>query len=534
MNGLTSQSPSRLLTGDDLLAAGWQPGPQLGLALAKAAEYEARGVHDKSYALKLLHRDMPPEAFVPKLKPRALPALLSEAIEPTCAVDEKNITKVRRFMQQLLIMPVIERGAVMPDACPAGSAAATIPVGGVIAAHNAIIPSAHSADICCSMHATFFHCAKDTAAMLDDLMASTRFGAGGRSEADLVRHPVTEEDVWQNPFLQGLERYARVHMADQGDGNHFAYLGRASFRLEEVEALRTAGYVDLATTFGTHAESLVLVTHHGSRGLGAAVYARGQKSALKHTKAVAHDIPEAAAWLDFTSDEGRAYWDALQYVARWTKANHESIHARFVERAGATAIAAFGNEHNFVWKRGDRFLHGKGATPAWKDEQGRPLLGLIPLNMAAPILIVLGGDNADFLSFAPHGAGRNESRTAMLRQFGGDERAMATALAESTRGVDVRWFHGKADLSESPLGYKPAAQIKAQIERFGLAHVLTEIQPLGSLMAGDGGPPPWIRRKLELTPKQLRAIEHRADRRKTRQSIKGFAQERGEDEDDAA
>jgi hypothetical protein len=57
-----------------------------------------------------------------------------------------------------------------------------------------------------------------------------------------------------------------------------------------------------------------------------------------------------------------------------------------------------GNEHNFVWKRGDSFFHGKGATPAWQDASGRPLLGLIPLNMAREILLVLGSNNNDYLS----------------------------------------------------------------------------------------------------------------------------------------
>ncbi|HSJ00821.1 MAG TPA: RtcB family protein, partial [Verrucomicrobium sp.] len=101
-----------------------------------------------------------------------------------------------------------------------------------------------------------------------------------------------------------------------------------------------------------------------------------------------------------------------------------------------------------------------------------------------------------------------------------DEKRVAQALAESTKDIQVRWFYGKADLSESPLGYKPAAQVKAQIQQFGLADVVAEIEPLGSIMAGDSGPPPWIRRKEELTPKQLRAIEHRSDRRKERQRLR--------------
>src|SRR3569623_1097536 len=98
---------------------------------------------------------------------------------------------------------------------------------------------------------------------------------------------------------------------------------------------------------------------------------------------------------------------------------------------------------------GDLFLPGKGATPAWKVDEGCPLLGLIPLNMAAPILVVLGNDNAGHLSFAPHGAGRNYSRTAITRRFKNDlgeidEKKLTAALAVSPRGLDIRWFYGKA------------------------------------------------------------------------------------------
>jgi RNA-splicing ligase RtcB len=320
-----------------------------------------------------------------------------------------------------------------------------------------------------------------------------------------------------------------MHMADQGDGNHFAYIGRVNFTPEALGRFEAAGHTDfvkrLTDAAGGRFDYHVLVTHHGSRGLGAQVYKRGHKAAIDHTKRVASGVPEAAAWLDYSETEGRDYWAALQYVSRWTLANHQSIHARFLARAGAREVTALGNEHNFVWKRGDEFLHGKGATPAWKDDAGRPLPGLIPLNMAAPILMVLGRDNAEFLSFAPHGAGRNLSRTAIVRPFRDrdgqlDERRIADTVKHATAGLDIRWFCGKPDLAESPIGYKPAAQVKAQIEQFGLADVVAEIQPLGCIMAGDAGPRPWLRRRDELTPKQKRQIEHRAERRTLKQHLR--------------
>jgi len=530
-----------LINGQHLVDAGWIPGPKFPALLAAAADYESRGIHDVAYILKLLQRDFSRD--VPRLRLREEAVAFSEAIEATCQLDEDNLAAVRRFMDQLLRVPVIESGAVMPDACPAGAATATIPVGGAIAVKNAILPAAHSADICCSMHASLFRCAETTPRMLDNLLASTRFGFGGRGEGDRVEHPVLHESVWSNPFLRGLEEHAAKHLADQGDGNHFAYLGKIRVTRGFVRALSEAGHDDLARSLRDASGDRLddpdgdmfysLVTHHGSRGLGAQVFARGHKAAMRETGKIADGIPDAAAWLDATSDEGRDYWDALQYVARWTKANHEAIHARFLERTGATPVAAFGNEHNFVWKRGETYLHGKGATPAWRDGQGRPLLGLIPLNMAAPILVTLGRDNADFLSFAPHGAGRNRSRTATMREFrkangDADEKAVERAVAAATKGLDIRWYYGKPDLSESPVGYKPASQVRDQIERFGLADIAAEITPLGCIMAGDPGPRPWERKDV-LTPKQKRQMEHRADRRKDRQKLRHWEREGNDD-----
>ena len=509
----------KLLNSQDLIAAGYEPGPIFKELLAKVAEYEARGIADPKYALKLLKRDVLPPP--PKHALREAPAALAEAIVPSNKQERENVEAVRRQMRQLLRTPVIARGVILPDACPAGNAEAVIPVGGAIAVENAIIPSAHSADICCSMFATFYEERSSVAKELDALVSSTRFGPGHRHLDDLVHDPVIDENAWENRFLSGLRDHARTQLADQGDGNHFAYLGEVEVDEVMLVRLRLAGHIELAGRFPRAGRYRVLVTHHGSRSLGAHVFKRGQIAAEKHVARCASGIPAAAAWLDAKSDSGRDYWDALQYVARWTAANHRAIHRRFLERIGGSAVADVGNEHNFVWQRGDTFFHGKGATPAWKDADGRLQLGLIPLNMAEPILLVLGGDREEFLSFAPHGAGRNLSRTAMKRQFP-DEASRRHAIERSTDGIDVRWFCGRPDLSETPLAYKNAAQVKAQIRDFGLAEVVAEIRPLGCIMAGDAGRS-WRNREEELTPKQKRQIEHRAERRRVHRDLRDEA-----------
>ncbi len=483
--------------------------------LAEAAVLAGRGIADPKYALKLLRRRFGPPP--PKAALRDVPAPLAEAIDATTPDAVENLHAVRRRMHALLRSPVILRGAILPDACPAGPGEAALPVGGAIAAEHAVIPSAHSSDICCSMAATFYDSSRTLSAEMDALAGVTRFGQGHRPPEEVVDDPVHDADVWHNPFLTGLRERARLHMADQGDGNHFSFIGEMDVTPEMIAVLRLTGHGELAAAFAPHAgRSLrALVTHHGSRGLGANVFKRGQTAAMKHTAKLAAGIPDDAAWLDTRSGDGPAYLEALEYVARWTRANHQAIHRRFLESIGAQAAAEVRNEHNFVWRRGDLFYHGKGATPAWRDNLGRPLAGLIPLNMAEPVLFVLGADNEEFVSFAPHGAGRNFSRTAMRRRF--SREAAREEIERATRGLDVRWFCGKPDLAETPAAYKNAIEVKAQIARFGLAEVIGEIRPLGCIMAGES---PWRDPAEELTPKQIRQIAHRADRRKARRDLR--------------
>lgn len=494
----------------DLLAAGWPEGRRFGEALRRARLLENSGL-ERVAVLAQLEQEFPKD--LPRVLPRLARAPLAEAIEAESAEEHANVAAARARMHELLHVPVVKRGVIMPDACPAGAGRATIPVGGGIEVENGIIPGAHSADICCSMFATFFTANHPVAEMMDQLQKSTHFGPGGRPRGDQWKSAVLEEPVWDNPFLTGLRSRAQDFLGTQGDGNHFAYLGRVQFSETQRAALAQAGQENLAQWIERReGEFQVLVTHHGSRGLGAHLYKRGQEAARQWCAENAQDIPDAAVWLPGDSTAGRAYWDALQYISRWTRENHALIHQKFLDRLGLRALAQIGNEHNFVWKRGEVFYHGKGATPAWRDGEGRPQLGLIPLNMAREILLVIGTDNDSFLSFCPHGAGRNQSRTAMLAPYKNaeglvDPARVKQALAETTAGLDIRWFGGMPDLSESPLAYKDATKVKAQIARFNLAHVVGEIQPLGCIMAGQAGEQPWERARRE------KRAAHKAERR---------------------
>ena len=389
--------------------------------------------------------------------------------------EVENVAAVERHMRELMRVPTIVAGAVMPDACPAGAAPGTIPVGGVVAAKDAIHPGMHSADICCSMAVTMFGDV-DPTAMLDAGMQAQPFRRRRTARGAQLRAADAIMTAFEdNPFLQSASSAPRSSISPpRATATTSSIVGR----------VRSTG-------------SVALVTHHGSRKPGAhALQGRHGGGGAHPPRALAAD--PGAQCLDPRRHPAKAsdYWDALQTIRAWTKANHFVIHDLVAERLGARVADRFWNEHNFVFRKSDGlFYHAKGATPAFRgfaaDDSG---LTLIPLNMAEPILITRGRDAENGLGFAPHGAGRNFSRSAYMRRIAG--RTEGEIVAEQTRGIDARFFCGIPDISELPLAYKSAATVRRQIEDYGLAEVVDEIEPIGCIMAGDWQrDAPWRRKK---------------------------------------
>ena len=223
------------------------------------------------------------------------------------------------------------------------------------------------------------------------------------------------------------------------------------------------------------------------------LYKLGMDVANRFRKELSPKTLKQNAWIPAETQEGRDYWEALQLNRKWTKANHNAIHQATVEAACANVGDRFWNEHNFVFKRGDLFYHGKGATPAWDgyaaDATG---LTLIPLNMAEPVLVVRGKNADHALGFSPHGAGRNFSRSEHKRRMGAV--TPDQMLRAETDGLDVRFHAGGVDASELPSSYKRADSVVAQIKSYDLAEIEDYIDPYGCIMAGDV-PPFWKNRK---------------------------------------
>lgn len=439
------------MTGKDLINMGYKPEKWFG----KALEY-AKSNPTKEELVKYID-----SIQVKHIEPFKHPVGWNTYIRPYDEFSVDNLQAVNKTMVEVMKTPTVSHGAIMPDACPTGEIG-QIPVGGVVVTKNAIHPAMHSADICCSVFATDFGFTNPKE-VLDMAHSVTHFGGGGRDT-------FSDFGGWLgfhmtgNPFLdtpRSLE-LCKTHIGTQGDGNHFLYVG-----IRESDG------------------HTMMVTHHGSRGFGANLYKEGMKVAERFRRELSPKTLKRNAWIPFNTKEGQDYWEALQLVRDWTKNNHKAIHYTTASRldVGITPDSYFWNEHNFVFKDGDLFYHAKGATPMLDEfvpdsENG---LRLIPLNMAEPILIAKDSGKNPF-GFAPHGAGRNVSRSAHIRSKEG--LSVEEIMEQETRGLDIRFFSGEPDISELPSAYKNADEVTKQIEEFGLAEVVDRINPYGCIMAG--------------------------------------------------
>lgn len=453
-----------MITGKDLIEMGYKPNKLFKDAIEHINANELTG--------NLLRKYMNSIQVI-EIEPHKESIEFHQNFRAENEEEQLNIDAVVKDMKSLMVTPTIIKGALMPDACPTGEG--QIPVGGVVVAKNAIHPAMHSADICCSVMMTSFGKA-DPKSILDAAHSITHFGGGGRSRDSEYR--LTDdliERIKSNTYLKDYLSVAISHLGTQGDGNHFLFVGNSKLTGETM-----------------------MVTHHGSRGFGANLYKTGMKVAEKFRKEISPKTNPKNAWIPFDTKEGEDYWEALQIIREWTKLNHSVIHDSTSEKSGEPIGNRIWNEHNFVFKDEDLFYHAKGATPLDNKfvPDSKDGLRLIPLNMSEPVLVVRGNTTINNLGFAPHGAGRNISRTQHKKNKG--YKTIQDVFEEETKGLDVRFFSGNIDISELPSAYKSAEMVKRQMKEFGLGEVVDEIIPFGCIMAGDWQiDAPWKKNKTK-------------------------------------
>ena len=367
-------------------------------------------------------------------------------------------------MQVAMKLPVTVAGALMPDAHQGYG----LPIGGVLATKNAIIPYGVGVDIGCRMALSVYDISEDfyyenEVKFKRELVAHTKFGAGhgfqGQYKSD---HLVLDNQVFnENPFVKKLKDKAWSQLGSSGGGNHFVEFGIMEFAQEDkILGIPKGKYI-------------ALLTHSGSRGMGATI--AGHYTNLAKANCKLPDIAKNLAYLDMNSELGQEYWMAMNLAGDYASACHEIIHDKIAKALGATVLTKVENHHNFAWKEiwnGEEVIvHRKGATPAAKG-----VMGIIPGSMTAPGFLVRGKGEENAINSASHGAGRQMSRTQAIKTITKNE--MKSILQH--HGVTLIG----AGLDEAPMAYKDINLVMAAQKE--LVDVVAKFTPKMVRMADDG------------------------------------------------
>ena len=370
-------------------------------------------------------------------------------------------------MERACLLPVAVAGALMPDA----HVGYGLPIGGVLATENAVIPYAVGVDIACRMKMTVLDLPRRDLERHQDrltraIAAETSFGVGATFK-NRRQHDVLDADWSVSPVTKQNKDRAWSQLGTSGSGNHFVEFGLFTAP-GKIHGLEPGTYV-------------ALLSHSGSRGTGAAVCDYYSKVALDQLPNLPREL-KRLAWLSLDSAEGQEYWAAMELMGRYAAANHALIHRHIAANLGAQVLLDLENHHNFAWKERhviggterEVVVHRKGATPA-----GIGALGIIPGSMASPGFVVSGKGNAESLNSASHGAGRMMSRRAANEKY--DWKNVHRFLHES--GVTLI----SAGLDEAPMVYKNIHAVMAA--QSDLVTVLGQFDPKLVKMAPAGERP---------------------------------------------
>src|SRR6187431_1730592 len=335
-------------------------------------------------------------------------------------------------MYQAAKLPISVAGALMPDA----HSGYGLPIGGVLATQNAVIPYGVGVDIGCRMCLSIFDVDPKELVQREhyftsELNEATLFGSGSMFQNAEEHEVMYRKEFDELGLLKGLQGRAWKQLGSSGSGNHFVEFGVVEIKeKDKVLNIEAGNY-------------LGLLSHSGSRALGANIANHYTKIAKEKRR-----LPGEAsnlAWLNLNEQEGIEYWMAMNLAGDYASACHHVIHEKIAKQLGRKPMKMVENHHNFAWKEihdgKEVIVHRKGATPAGKD-----VLGIIPGSMTAPGFIVKGKGEEASINSASHGAGRKMSRTRAMESVNDKQ------FKEELQKHNVKLLGGGLD--ESPFAYK--------------------------------------------------------------------------------
>ncbi len=470
------------LTGKELRAIGFPEGPVISVAM-NVMEKNFKH-HTKEKALDILKEVLAsPTEYVndeelapiaEKLMPKketegAEISLNNSGIQFNIFGSEHIEQGALHQMYSAAKLPVAVAGALMPDAHHGYG----LPIGGVLATENAVIPYGVGVDIGCRMCLSIFDIdVKDLtqrdAFFTREINEATLFGSGAQFKKSPDHEVMDRKIFFELPLLTGLHTRAWRQLGSSGSGNHFVEFGIVEVdEADDVLQVPSGKYVGL-------------LSHSGSRALGANIANHYTKISISKRR-----LPQEAknlAWLNLDEEEGIEYWLAMDLAGDYASACHHVIHEKIAKQLGREPLKMVENHHNFAWKEiyegKELIVHRKGATPAGKD-----VLGIIPGSMTAPGFIVKGKGEAASINSASHGAGRKMSRTQALNNI------THKALNDELKKHDVKLLGGGLD--EAPFAYKDIEEVMQSQKQ--LVDVIGKFTPRIVRMDGTA-PKPWMKK----------------------------------------
>ncbi len=361
--------------------------------------------------------------------------------------------------------------ALMPD-CHVGFG---MPIGGVVAARDAVIPNAVGVDIGCGMRAARTTVASDR--VLDKALL--------RAVVERVKEavPVGEGRARRLPLgWSGFEEYRDALAASGGEPG---WLEARGWELDALNLGTLGGgnhFIELDRGDDGRAW---LMLHSGSRNLGYRIANYYHRAALDLDLRRRLELPDRElAYLPLDEELGRAYLRdmdfALRYAAESRRLMMEALKEAFASLVpGAGFDLELDIHHNYAAREThlgrEAWVHRKGATKAGKGERG-----IIPGSMGSPSYIVEGLGNEESFQSCSHGAGRRMGRAEACRRLD------PAACEEAMRGIvhdrfgparlrGAKGGRGLLDLSEAPQAYKDIEEV--------LASELDLVRPLVRLEA---------------------------------------------------
>ncbi len=357
--------------------------------------------------------------------------------------------------QNLANLPFIHRHvALMPDTHQGYG----MPIGGVIATTDMVIPNAVGVDIGCGMGAVQTSLSEITPEKLRQTMAVVRkkiplgFKHHRRPQDERLM-PKSPVPVSQLPVISEEYRNALYQLGTLGGGNHFIEIQKGN-----------DGHI-------------WLMVHSGSRNLGYKVANYFNRLAARLNLEQGSRVPPnwQLAYLAVDSPMGRSYMQAMQYCVEFAYANRDLMMTRLKESLqeviGPVTFAPMINiAHNYAALEehyGKKVIvHRKGATRALAGE-----IGIIPGSQGTPSYLVRGLGNPESFHSCSHGAGRKMGRKQAQRQLN---------LEEEKKRLDeqgiIHAIRSRGDLDEAAGAYKEIDRVIS--DQLDLVEVLVELHPL--------------------------------------------------------